>query len=187
MKFRNYAALVVALSLPALAAALILGACGKKASSVSGPHSSGTGLLSGLVTLVGSAGTPIVGATVTASSGATTLTNASGQFTLTIPADQNVRVDVTKPGYTLNQLQERMSANETRPVAVGLMAAGNTAAVGVSSGGSVTDPSSSATIALPPNFVTATGPVTATITGLDPTTDQIQALPGGLMRAPDRG
>ena len=67
------------------------------------------------------------------------------------------------------------------------MAAGNTAAVEVAGGGSVTDPSSNALITLPPNFVTASGPVTVTITGLDPTTDEIAALPGGLQAVDGSG
>jgi hypothetical protein len=169
-----------------LAAALILGACGKKSSTRPNPPSS-TGSLSGKVTIVASAGSPVAGATVTASSGAATTTDASGQFTLTLPSGTDVRVDVTKTGFTLNQLHVQLAANETRTATVGLMAAGNTAAVEVAGGGSVTDPSSNALITLPPNFVTASGPVTVTITGLDPTTDEIAALPGGLQAVDGSG
>ncbi len=168
-----------------LSAALFMGACGGKKSSTAPGGSTGT--LSGMVTLAGSAGSPVIGAIVTSTSGATTVTNAGGQFTLTLPSAQDVRVDVSKPGYTLNQLHVRLNTNEARTVALGLLAAGNTAAVVVASGGSVTDPASSAKIVLPPGFVTATGPVTVTITGLDPTTDQIQALPGGLQAVDGTG
>lgn len=164
----------------ALTTTLFLGACGKKSNSVTGPGAGGTGTLNGKVTLVASAGSPVAGATVTASSGAATATDAGGQFALTIPAGQDVRVDVTKAGFTLNQMHVRLSSHESRVVSVGLMAAGNTATVQVASGGSVTDPTSAAKITLPANFVTATGPVSVSITGLDPTTDQISALPGGL-------
>lgn len=161
-----------------VAVALILGACGKKSST---PPIVKYGTLDGRVTLAGSAGTPVAGAAVTSTSGASTTTDANGQFSLTLPADQDVRINATKASYTLNQLHVRLSANETRTVALGLMAAGHTLLVPVSSGGNVTDPSSGATITLPANFVTASGPVTVSITGLDPTTDQIAALPGGLI------
>lgn len=183
---RNRSVFALSMGALSLLAALFLGACGKKTGGVAGPGPA-IGTLTGQVTLAGTVGSPVVGATVTASTGASAVTNASGQFTLSIPANQNVRVDVTKANFTLNQLQVRLAADEARAVTVGLMAAGNTAAVPVGSGGSVTDPSSNARIALPPNFVTASGPVTVTITGLDPTTDQIKALPGGLQAVDGSG
>jgi hypothetical protein len=173
-----------------LVAGLFLGACGKKASKVGGPGGGGgggTGLLSGRLTLAASAGTPVAGATITTSTGATTTTNADGLFSLTLPAGQDVRIDATKANYTLNQVHVKLTSNENRTLTVGLMAAGNTEAVPVGAGGSVTDPSSNALITLPANFVTASGPVTVTITGLDPTTDQIAALPGGLQAVDGTG
>ena len=81
----------------------------QKSSTRPNPPSS-TGSLSGKVTIVASAGSPVAGATVTASSGAATTTDASGQFTLTLPSGTDVRVDVTKTGFTLNQLHVQLAA-----------------------------------------------------------------------------
>jgi hypothetical protein len=170
-----------------LLVALFLGACGKKANKLAPTPPPGNATLSGRVTVAASAGTPVAGATVKTSSGANTLTDANGQFTVTVPANQDVRVDATKANFTLNQLHVTLAGNETRTVTMGLMAAGNTEAVPVGTGGSVTDPTSNARITLPANFVTASGPVTVTITGLDPTTDQIAALPGGLQAVDGTG
>lgn len=163
----------------ALAGALALAGCGSKSSGVSGPGS-GTATLNGFITLAGTSGTPVAGAVVKTTNGDSTVTDAGGQFSLRLPAGQDVRVDVTKSNYTLNQLHVSLSANESRSVSVGLLAAGATAPMPVSGGGAITDPSSKAKITFPPNFVTGSGNVSVTITGLDPTTDQITALPGGL-------
>jgi hypothetical protein len=166
----------------ALAASLTVTGCGSKSGGVSGP-TGGTATINGFISLAGTGDIPVAGATVTSTSGASTTTNAGGQFTLTVPAGQDVRLDVTKANHTLNQLHVTLASGERRAVAVGLLAAGNIAPVVVASGGSLTDLSSNAKITFPPGFVNATGPVSVTITGLDPTTDQIQALPGGLRGA----
>ena len=170
----------------ALATALLGTGCGSTSGGVSGP-TGGTATINGFISLAGTGDVPVAGATVTTTSGASTTTNAGGQFTLTVPAGQDVRLDVTKANHTLNQLHVTLASGERRAVAVGLLAAGNIAPVVVASGGSLTDLSSNAKISFPPNFVNATGPVSVTITGLDPTTDQIQALPGGLQAVDGTG
>ena len=163
----------------AILLSLALGGCGKSSGSKSTSPVAGTGTVQGQVVLAGS-NTAVAGATVSSTGGGATVSSTGGQFTISVPAGQDVRLDVTKAGYSLNQVHVTLAKSDTKTLSVGLLAAGNTASVAVASGGSVTDPSSNAKITLPANFVTATGPVTVTVTGLDPTTDQIQALPGGL-------
>lgn len=176
---RRHTLTTLSLGAAVLAGALALAGCGSKSGGVSGPGS-GTATLTGFITLAGTSGTPVAGAVVKTTNGDSTVTDAGGQFTLRLPAGQDVRVDVTKSNYTLNQMHVSLGANESRTVSVGLLAAGATAPMPVSGGGAITDPSSKAKITFPPNFVTGSGNVSVTITGLDPTTDQITALPGGL-------
>jgi hypothetical protein len=162
-----------------LLALLALGGagCGKKDKTTNPGDPTAT--VSGFVqNAVG--GAPVAGATVLASSGASTTSDGSGRFSLTVAANQRVRIDVTKSGFSLNQLVVQLAKNEAKSYTVGLMTAGTSASVAPAAGGTVTDAGSGAVLALPANFVTASGPVTVTVTGLDPTTDQIKALPGGL-------
>lgn len=151
--------------------------CGKDKST--GPTPGPTATVSGIVQ--NSAGsTPIEGASVRASSGATATTNALGRFTISVAANQRVRIDVTKTDFSLNQAVVQLAPGASKSLAVALMDAGTTSSVAASAGGSVTDLSSNAVLTLPADFVVASGSVNVTVTGLDPTTEQIRALPGGL-------
>jgi len=152
--------------------------CSKKNDSGGTAPTTSSGTLSGVVSQAGASA--IAGASVKTSAGGSTTTDGTGHFSISIPANQDVRVDVTKAGFTLNQQIVRLTPNQAAGVTVALLAEGATQSVTVSAGGAVTDPNSNAKISLPPDFVTASGPVSVTITGLDPTGAQIEALPGGL-------
>ncbi len=140
-----------------------------------------TATVAGVVTDAGTAGNPpIANATVSTSSSNSTTTNANGAFSLTVPAGTSVTLSVTKSGYSLNQVVLTVAGGTTKQLSVNLLTVGTTKSISTSGGGSVTDPTSNAKLQLPPNFVTTAGNVSVSITGLDPTTDQIKALPGGL-------
>lgn len=161
----------------ATAIAITLPGCGggKSTGPLGGPVATVTGAVQDAVS-----GAPVAGATVRASSGAAATTDPSGRFSVNVAAGQRVRVDVTKEGFSLNQLVVELASGQSRAFVVGLIAEGSTAAVNVASGGAVTDLGSKAVLTLPAGFVTAAGSVDVTVTGLDPTTAQIKALPGGL-------
>jgi hypothetical protein len=156
---------------------LVAQGCGKKSST--GPTPPATATVSGVVADAGTSA-PISGASVKATTGAVATTDASGHFTISVTANQTVQVDVTRSDYTLNQVVLNLGAGETRTLSVSLLEAGTTSSIPVSAGGEVTDTGSGATLTLPAGFVTASGSVNVRVTGLDPTTSEVKALPGGL-------
>ena len=168
------ASLLVLASLVVLV--LSFAGCGGKSS---GPTGVATATVTGIVRDATS-GTPISGASIKASAGGSVLSGQDGRFSVSVNAGQNVRLDITRSDYSLNQFVVQLSANQTQALAVNLIGAGTTSAVPVASGGKVTDASSNATLSLPANFVTNAGSVNVRVTGLDPTSDQVKALPGGL-------
>jgi hypothetical protein len=146
---------------------------------------SGTASVKGVVKDASVTGSPVIaGATVKVvgdtASAATVTTDANGLFTLSVAGNVNKTISVTKDGYSLNQVVVKLDSNTTKSITVSLLPSGSTKSVSVSSGGTVADTKSNATLKLPANFVTASGNVSVTVTGLDPTTGQIRALPGGL-------
>lgn len=142
--------------------------------------SSGTAKVSGVVKDAED-NSVIAGATVKISGDSvSTTTDINGVFTISVPAGVSKTIDVSKTGYSLNEVVVKLDSGTTKNVSVSLLQAGSTQSISVNSGGTVQDQKSNASISLPANFVTASGSVNVTVTGLDPTTDQIKALPGGL-------
>jgi hypothetical protein len=146
------------------------------------PNGSGTATVNGVVKDASATGSPALsGATVKVVGDSTSVTTgANGFFTLSVAGKVNKTISVTKDGYSLNQVVVNLDTNTTKSITVSLLQSGSTKSVSVSSGGSVTDTKSNAILKLPSNFVTASGNVNVTVTGLDPTSGQIRALPGGL-------
>ena len=184
MKNRKRFAVELALSMLVMAAIGIwLSSCSKN-SSTTGPStsSSGTTMVTGIVNDASTTGNPVIaGATVSVVGTNTSVTtDAKGMFSVSVPSDTAKTINISKTGYSLNEVVVNLAGGTTKNITVSLMKIGATQAVPVSSGGAVTDPNSHAAITLPSNFVTASGNVNVTVTGLDPTTDQIKALPGGL-------
>jgi hypothetical protein len=162
-----------------------ISSCSKKTSNPLSPGpTTGTGnaTVNGVVKDAGAAGNPVLaGATVQIVGSTTSVTsNANGMFTLSLTPGVTQTINVTKTGYSLNQVVTNVAAGATKDVTVNLLQAGNTQTVTVSSGGTVTDTKSNAVLKLPSGFVSTTGNVSVTVTGLDPTTQQVRALPGGL-------
>lgn len=173
------ARVTASLTAAAIAAfAIAFAGCGGGGKST-GPQPGPRGTVHGIVRNAAD-NSALAGVTVTASSGGAATTDAQGRFSISVAANQAVRLDVTKNGFSLNQLVVTLAQGQSKSYSVGLMAEGATEVVTVSAGGVVTDPSSNAVITLPAGFVTAAGNVNVTITGLDPTSNQIAALPGGL-------
>jgi CarboxypepD_reg-like domain len=163
---------------------LWLSSC-SKSSNPTGPGNSsnptGKATVTGIVNDASTTGSPAIAGAVVSIAGTSTsdTTDAKGMFSISVPND-TVTINVTKSGYSLNEVVVYLKGDSTENLTVSLMKAGTTKTVSASSGGSVTDPNSDAIISMPPNFVSASGNVNVTVTGLDPTTDQIKALPGGL-------
>ncbi len=171
----------MALVIAAITALTIWATSCKKDDNPQGPGGGGTATVAGIVKDAGANGNPaIANATVSTSATNSTTTGANGQFSLSVAAGTNVTVSITKNGYSLNQVVANVASGATKQVTVNLLTVGATQNMSVSAGGSVTDPNSNAKIQLPANFVNASGNVSVSITGLDPTTGEIRALPGGL-------
>ena len=158
--------------------------CSKKSSNpvAPGPTTGGNTTVNGVVKDAGATGNPaIAGATVQVAGNASSVTSdANGMFKLSVTAGVSQTINVTKAGYSLNQVVVNLASGTSKNVSVNLLQSGNTQTVPVSSGGTVTDTKSNAVLKLPSGFVTTTGNVSVTVTGLDPTTEQVRALPGGL-------
>jgi hypothetical protein len=165
--------------------------CSKKSSNpVSpGPTAGGSTTVNGVVKDAGAAGNPaIAGATVQVAGSASGVTSdANGMFTISVSAGVSQTINVSKTGYSLNQVVVNLASGTTKNISVNLLQSGNTQTVTVSSGGTVTDTKSNAVLKLPSGFVTTTGNVSVTVTGLDPTTEQVRALPGGLQAVDANG
>ncbi len=157
--------------------------CKKDESNPPGPvGGTGSAVLKGIVRDAGTDGSPgVSGATVTLSSGGSVATNAGGEFTINVPGGTPVMVNVTRSGYSLNEMTVTVADGETKTLNVGLLQVGSTQNVSVASGGSVAQ--GGYTLQLPPGFVAppgGSGTVSVSVTGLDPSTGQVRALPGGL-------
>jgi len=165
-----------------------MSSCNKKSSNPVSPSNTGTGnngtgngKVNGVVHDAGASDNPVVaGATVQIVGDTSVTTDANGMFALSIPPGVTKTISVSKAGYSTNDVVVNMDAGSTENLTVNLLQVGNTQSVQVSSGGTVTDSKSDAVLQLPAGFVAASGNVSVTVTGLDPTTDQIRALPGGL-------
>lgn len=193
-KFPSFVRMIV---FPLLVAGMALSTsgCSKSSNTLSSDKGGGTGTtttkatLNGVVKDASTTGSPVlVGATVQAvGDSISATTDANGFFSLSLQAKVTKTVNVTMAGYSLNQLVVTLDTGSTKTVSLSLMKSGSTKTVSVSSGGSVTDSKSNAVITLPSNFVTTSGNVSVTVTGLDPTTEQIRALPGGLNAVDTKG
>lgn len=164
--------------------ALWISSCNKESSPTNTVDESntGNGNITGVVKDASVSGNPVLsGATVKVVGDTSSVTSdADGKFTLTIANGVNKTLSVTKDGYSLNEVVVNLSAGVKKNISVNLLQVGKTQNVSVSSGGTVSDTKSNAVLKLPSNFVNSSGNVSVTVTGLDPTTEQIRALPGGL-------
>ena len=115
---------------------------------------------------------------MSAAGSVTATTNARGEFSLTVPAGTTVTVRVTKADYSLNEVVTNLAPGSVQTVSIGLLRVGAEQTLPVSTGGTVAD--GAYTFSMPPDFVNAQGNVTVSVTGLDPTTGEVRALPGGL-------
>ena len=171
---------VVALFIVLLAAmAFWITSC--KKDDVTGPDSGsgGSTLVRGIVTQAGTTGNPpLADATVRRGTDTTVTTGSDGSFTIPVASGTDVTLTVTKTGYSFNEVVVNVAGGSTKILAVSLLAEGEKKTFAVTSGDSVAHGSYKLTV--PPNFVTATGNVTVSVTGLDPTTNEIRALPRGL-------
>ncbi|HTP12179.1 MAG TPA: carboxypeptidase-like regulatory domain-containing protein [Bacteroidota bacterium] len=134
-----------------------------------------------------SSNTALAGATVKVTGGATTTTDANGMFSVSVTPAVNQTITVSKDGYSSNVVVVNLVSGSSRDVTVNLLQTGATKSVAVTAGGTVTDTKSNAVLKLPSGFVTASGNVSVSVTGLDPTSDQIRALPGGLQAVDANG
>ncbi len=168
--------------LMAFAAGLWYSGCASKASNPVSSPNNGTTVVNGVVHDASTSGSPAIsGATVQlVGSGTSVATDANGMFKMPVTAGINQTISVTKSGYSTNDVVVNLTSGTQRNITVNLMQAGTTKTVPVSSGGTVIDANSNATLSLPANAVSASGNVSVTVTGLDPTTDDVRALPGGL-------
>jgi len=168
-----------------LAGALLSSAaasCGSKNDSgpaapiVGGPTATVTGVV------IGSSGNglPLANVTVTASpsAGGTATSNSFGVFTLTIPANTTVAIGGSLAGFAVHSSTVQLAAGETRAIPMVLATVGATQTVFANAGGKVTDPVSKTAITLPVGYVTGTSTAQVQVTGLDPTSFQVLAMPG---------
>jgi hypothetical protein len=173
---------IAGLVLPVLAVGVWLSGCASKASNPASSPENGSTVVHGVVYDASASGNPAIsGATVQIVGSTTSLTtDANGMFSMPVTAGMSQTIEVTKSGYSTNDVVVNLASGTTRNITVNLIQSGTTRSVAVSSGGTVTDTKSNALLSLPANFVSTSGNVSVTVTGLDPTTDDVRALPGGL-------
>ncbi len=162
--------------------------CNKKSSNPVSPTNTGT-TVNGVVHDAGATGNPVLaGATVQISGSTSSVTtDANGMFSIAVTPSATKTITIGKSGYSSNDVVVNLAAGTTKNITVNLLQIGKTQSVAVSSGGTVTDTKSNAVLKLPSGFVSTTGNVSVSVTGLDPTTDQIRALPGGLQAVDANG
>jgi hypothetical protein len=161
--------------------AVVWAGCSKDSDPPAGPGTGGsqTATIRGVVKDADSVqDARVAGASVSVAGIPSTTTNSRGEFTLAVPSGVRHTVRITKNGYSLNELVLTLTTGSVQNVTIGLLRTGTSAPVSVAAGGTVAD--EGYTLAVPPGFVNATGSVTVSVTGLDPTTEQVRALPGGL-------
>ncbi len=161
----------------------------KKSSNPVSPVNTGNPVVNGVVHDAGATGNPVItGATVQIVGGTSTVTTDTyGMFSVSLTPGVTKTITIGKTGYSSNDVVVNLAAGSTKNVTVNLLQTGNTQTVPVTSGGTVTDTKSNAVLKLPSGFVTASGNVSVSVTGLDPTSEQIRALPGGLQAVDANG
>ena len=162
-----------------LMVAAFVSACSKNDSGPAGPVAGPTATLTGLV-IGGSSGLPLSNVAISASpsAGAGATTNSFGIFTLTVPANAKVAVTGRLTGYAPHPISVQLSSGETRAIPLVLAPVGATQTVFTASGGKVTDTGAKSAVTLPPNFVTGTSTAQVSVTGIDPTSQRVLAMPG---------
>jgi len=130
---------------------------------------------------------PVAGATVETNAGTTvvgkTTTAADGKFTLPAPAGDRIVVQIEADGFAAAFPVTRVRTGQTTSLGVKLLPVGVTATVGVSTGGTVRVPNSTAQVILPAdglvpqNGGSAAGTVTVSVTPINPATDP-SLMPG---------
>lgn len=157
--------------------ALWVASCKKDDGGTQPPGGGAT--VQGIVTRADTTGNPpIAGASVRIGTGTPVITGASGEFSIPVTAGTNVTLTVSKAGYSFNEVVVNVASGTTKNLVVSLLAEGARTTFNASTSDSVAD--GSYKITLPANFVSGTGNVTVSITGLDPTSSEVRALPGGL-------
>lgn len=160
-----------------IALALWTSSCGKNEAST-GPLSGDTAVR-GIVTRADTTGNPpIANASVRIGTGTPVSTSSTGEFTIAVDPGANATLTVSKAGYSFNEVVVNVARGVTKNLTVSLLAEGAKKTFAITAKDSVADGSYKLT--LPPNFVSGSGNVTVSVTGLDPTSGEIRALPGGL-------
>jgi hypothetical protein len=173
--------IVLVFTLVAITLALWVSSCKKDEPAVTGGGGGGGGTTSvrGIVTRADTTGNPpIDGASVRIGTAAPVITSATGEFTIPVEAGTNVTLTITKTGFSFNEVVVNVASGATRNITVGLLKEGASSTFSSTTAGTISD--GSYKLSVPANFVNATGNVTVSVTGLDPTTSEIRALPGGL-------
>lgn len=156
--------------------------CSKKDSGTpGGPQVPGpTATLTGLVIGASGSGLPLAGVTISSSpsAGPSAVTNSFGNFTLTVPANSKVAVTGSLSGFASHPTSVQLAAGETRAMALVLAPTGANQTVFTAGGGKVTDLASKSAVTCPANFVTGTSSAQVSVTGLDPTSQLVLAMPG---------
>lgn len=161
---------------------LTLGGCGSGGSGgVSPTATAQTGAVAGQVVSAAN-NTPVAGATVRTSAGATT-SAADGTFTVPAPVGDRSVVDVEANGFAEAFPVARVTIGQTTSLGVKLLTTGVSATVTVANGGTVTVPSSTAQVILPANGLVpknggaVAGTVTVSVTPINPAIDP-NVMPG---------
>ncbi|MEO5616804.1 MAG: hypothetical protein ABIS67_03455 [Candidatus Eisenbacteria bacterium] len=152
----------------------------KNSSAPVAPVAGPTATLTGLVIGASGSGLPLAGVTLTASpsAGASATSNSFGIFTLAVPANSKVAITGRLTGFATHPTWVQLTTGETRAIALVLAPTGANQTVFTSAGGKVTDPVSKTAVTLPANFVTGTSTAQISVTGLDPTSQLVLAMPG---------
>lgn len=172
----------LAVSLLFVGIGIWISGCATKSTNPVSPGNNGNTVVNGVVYDASTSGSSAIsGATVQVSGSSTSkTTDANGMFSVSLTPGVSQTITITKSGYSTNSVVFNLASGSTKNITVNLLQSGTTQTVSVSSGGAVTDTKSNARLSLPAGFVSTSGNVSVTVTGLDPTSDQVRALPGGL-------
>jgi hypothetical protein len=146
-----------------------------------------TGTVSGKV-VSAATGDPVAGATVSTAAGSTT-TAADGSFIVVAGSGERTVIHVDAAGFAeAFPVANVGTGQQTNLLSVKLLVTAVSAQVAVASGGTVSDPNSSAQVTIPPDGLvpegggTAAGTVTIAITPVNPAVD-VSLMPGDFMAA----
>ncbi len=165
----------------ALSLALLSASCASKRGDDAPPPTAPAGPTATLTgTAIGGSGLPLAGLSVSSvpSAGPAAVTNSSGFFSLTVPANTKFAATGRAAGYAPHPVSAQLATGETRSVALVMAPLGATQTVFTAAGGTVADPGSKSAVTLPSGFVTGSSSAQVSVTGIDPTSSRVIAMPG---------